>query len=73
MNLRNMPRWLAAIMLLGGILVALFGATMASAQGSFEASSSDLAYDVINKLGMVVGFVGIAMFTAGAWRYAKRD
>lgn len=73
MNLQKLPRWLAAMLLLSGIVVALFGSAMASAQGSFEASSEDLNYDVINKMGMVVGFVGIAMFTIGAWRYAKRD
>jgi hypothetical protein len=71
--IRNMPRWLAAVMLLGGVAIALIGAKMVVMEGSFEASGSDAFYDVVHGVGVLVGIVGIASFAAGAWRYAKRD
>jgi len=73
MDLMKIPRWIAAMMLLSGILVAVVGGKMTTAEGSFEASSEDINYDIVHAVGVVVGFVGIGMFTVGAWRYAKRD
>jgi hypothetical protein len=73
MNLRNMPRWLAAIMLLGGILVALIGSRMVVANGSIDRPDLDTYYDIVHGAGVLVGIVGIASFGIGAWQYAKRD
>jgi len=68
-----MPRWLAAMLLISGILVTLVAGGMTQAGGDLNDVASDGMYDAIHAMGVIVGIGGISMFTIGAWRYSKRD